>query len=147
MLAVTLGSVSTTTAAYTDTAVVTTGVIHADSVRSPNSVECVSSGLLSPLVFAWTNPDARYDFLVTLEQPAGVVRETRRIANNGAPGTLQTTNYAPALLESLIGINVGVTVRVRSYLASAQTWVSSPGVTDTGRATSVVGLGLMTSCS
>lgn len=141
------GPTANTSAAFSDTTVVTSGQLRADTVLSPASVDCISSGLLAPLVFAWINPDLRYTFLVTLEWPVGTVRETRYIANNGTVGSQQSTSYSPSLLQSLAGLGVTVTVRVRSSLSGAATWVSTPGVTASGEVVSLLGLGLSTSCN
>jgi signal peptidase I len=129
-------------AAWQDPTAVSGTTLSAHRVLPPNSVTCSGGGLGSSLTFSWPNKDLRYRYRVQVEKPAGTIVNTVFVANNGVVGSSQTYVLSLGLLGSLLGVSSTFTVRVRSELLVADTWVSTTGPTDTGTFT----LGLLTSC-
>lgn len=127
---------------WTDPVTVSGTTLSAHLVLPPNSVTCSGGGLGSSLTFTWPNKDLRYRYRVQVEKPAGTIVNTAFVANKGTVGSNQTYVLSLGLLGSLLGVSSTFTVRVRSELIVASTWVSATGPTDTGTFT----LGVLSSC-
>lgn len=129
-------------AAWQDPPTVGGTTLSAHTVLPPNSVTCSGGGLGSSLTFTWPNKDLGYRYRVQVEKPAGTIVSTAFVANNGTVGSSQAYVLTLGLLGGLLGVSSTFTVRVRSELLVASTWVSATGPTDTGTFT----LGLLTNC-
>lgn len=133
-------------APWTDSASTAGLAYSAHTVARPDQVICTGGGLLGSLTFTWPNKDLRYEYVITLEDGAGVVKQSEVIANSGSLTTALSKTYGFTLLNGIFGLPAGVTVRVRSRLTSTSAWTSSTTAVATGKLLSLGIIGLGSSC-
>ncbi len=110
-----------TSAAFSDTATMTTGSLGAHTVLPPVSSTCMASSPTATI--SWPEKNSQYDYEVVLKRSGGSVVSTKAVTGNAVSQTYQ----APGDFGFGGVLAVGTydfSVEVRSYVASSPTWRS-----------------------
>ncbi|HWV27085.1 MAG TPA: signal peptidase I [Aeromicrobium sp.] len=140
---------SLTSAAFTDSAAVTSGTISAHSVVSQAKPACTNEGgLLGLLGFArltWSHVDTRYEYAWSAVRVSnGAQLQSGVITPSGGAGSDVTLDISTSLLNLGVG-GQNVDVIVRSRLTQSPTWVA-PTVTTSRVHTISLLVGLSVRC-
>jgi len=133
-----------TMASWTDTASASSGTMDAHKLVPPSPVDCavVSTGLTTKgLRYSWTGVDPRYTYQVERIDSVGVVWQTDKIADNGAPGATYSVTYDETDLP-----NGNFTVRVTTFLTSTPVWGSGDSTMQKGAKSTTLLLVVSLSC-
>ena len=133
---------TTTLAAFTDNATMTTAAFTARTLTPPPSIGCTAqSGLLSTYVdLTWTPTSTAFAHRITV-----TTGTTTKVLGADVPAGTSTRRMTVSEVTSLLP-GLGGTVTVRVYATSGATWISAGSASRTVTLTSLVILGLDIRC-